>query len=396
MTKGNSNRIDLWDGEFLTATRSRRDFLAHAGAGICVLPFLEAPAARAAAATAPPRSPQDDPYVREARHYRRIEEQRVECLLCPRRCRVADLERGYCGVRENRGGTYYTLVYSRVVALHIDPIEKKPLFHYHPGQQALSLATVGCNIECDFCQNWNISQFRPEQVEASTVTPQRMVQIARERRVPHIAFTYSEPVIFYEYMADIAAEGNGQGIGSVMISNGYILEQPLRELVPLLAAVKIDLKAFTESFYRDTCSGELQPVLTVLKLLSQLEIWFEIVVLIVPTLNDSPDEIRQMARWIMGELGPDVPVHFTRFHPTYKITNLPATPVGTLERCHGIAREEGLHFVYCGNVPGHPAESTVCPGCDRVVIRRYGFSILENHLQDGNCAYCGRAIPGVW
>jgi pyruvate formate lyase activating enzyme len=258
------------------------------------------------------------------------------------------------------------------------------------------MATVGCNIECKFCQNWNISQFRPEQVPASTVTPKQMVDLARQRSVPIIAYTYSEPVIFYEYMDDIAVEGQRRSVESVMISNGYIEAQPLRDLLPHMAAVKIDLKAFTEKFYQETCSGKLAPVLDTLKLLAEAGKWFEIVVLIVPTLNDDADENRQMVRWIREELGPDVPVHFTRFHSTYKIKNLPPTPVSTLERCHSIAREEGLNYVYCGNVPGHPHESTYCPACGKTVIKRYGFTILENHLREGKCAYCKHPIPGIW
>ena len=382
--------IDCWDGGLLTPPASRRDFLLRSGMGLCALPYFNRVIPEFKTA------PADDPYVREARYYKKLEEGRVECRLCPRKCQVADMERGYCGVRENREGQYYTLVYSRVVALNIDPVEKKPLFHFRPGNQALSLATVGCNIECKFCQNWNISQFRPEQVRSTTVTPKQMVDVALERKVPVIAYTYSEPVIFYEYMFDTAIEGRKRGVDSVMISNGYILEQPLRDLVPHLAAIKIDLKAFTESFYRDSCSGELKPVLEALQLIAKLGIWLEIVVLVIPTLNDNPDEIKQMSRWIKSELGPDVPVHFTRYHPTYKITNIPPTPVSTLERCHGIARSEGLHYVYCGNVPGHPTESTYCPRCEKTVIKRFGYSILEKNLKGNACANCGQAVPGVW
>jgi len=385
-----SDTIDAWNGDFLNAGVGRREFLARGCAGLCALPLLGAASSTALAAD-------NDPYVHPARHYKKLEEMRVECQLCPRKCRIADRERGYCGVRENRGGDYFTLIYSRVVALHIDPIEKKPLFHFRPGSQALSLATVGCNIECKFCQNWNISQFRPEQVKAATITPDQMVGIAIERKVKIIAYTYSEPVIFYEYMDDVAAQGMRRGVDSVMISNGYIQAEPMRELLPHLAAVKIDLKAFTEKFYDEVCSGgKLQPVMDTLKLLAASGKWYEIVVLIIPTLNDAPDEIRQMARWIKSELGPDVPVHFSRFYPTYKIKNLPPTPVSTLERCHSIAREEGLNYVYCGNVPGHPTESTYCPACNKTIIKRFGYTILENHIKDGKCAYCKHAIPGVW
>ena len=304
MSREKRDSIDRWNGDFLTPTTSRRNFIAGCGLGLCALPL----AAHAKIVT----NDENDPFIREARYYKKLPEGRVECQLCPRKCQVADKERGYCGVRENRDGLYYTLVHSRVAALNIDPIEKKPLFHFHPGQQALSLATAGCNIECKFCQNWNLSQFRPEQVKASNISPEQMVGIARERKVPIIAFTYSEPVVFYEYMDDIAVAGNKLGVESVMISNGYIQQKPMQDLIPHLAAIKIDLKAFTESFYKDTCKGELQPVLDCLKLLARSNIWYEIVVLIIPTLNDNPNEIRDMSRWILNELGPDVPVQADR------------------------------------------------------------------------------------
>jgi pyruvate formate lyase activating enzyme len=332
----------------------------------------------------------------EARHYNKLQNLKVECQLCPRKCKVADRERGACGVRENRGGTYYTLVYSRVCSKNVDPIEKKPLFHFLPGSPAYSIATPGCNFECRFCQNWEIAQFRPEQVQSVLMTPQRVVSGAKVSDCTIIAYTYSEPVIFYEYMFDCAKAGNKDGMHSVMISNGYIEEKPLRELCQVLSAVKIDLKAFTEKFYKDICSGELKPVLRTLEILKENGIWFEIVVLIIPTLNDSPDEISRMSDFIVTKLGPDVPVHFTRFHPTYKIKNLPPTPVETLEKARTIAMGKGMHYPYVGNVWGHPAESTYCPGCKKPVIRRIGFQILENRISNGKCQGCGTKIAGVW
>jgi len=340
----------------------------------------------------------DDPRlgVAPARHWKALDRKRVECTLCPRACRVADLERGYCGVRENRGGSYYTLVHSRPCALHNDPIEKKPLYHYLPGSTALSLGTAGCNMECRFCQNWRMAQFRPEQVESIEAGPRDLVRRAARSGSSAIAFTYSEPVVFYEYMFDTARHAREQGVGAVMISNGYISREPLEELLPHLTAVKIDLKAFSERFYRELCSGTLQPVLETLKTLKRKGAWFEIVVLILPTENDSRGELRQMCRWVAENLGPDVPLHFTRFHPMYKVRNLPSTPVGTLEMARETALAAGLHFPYVGNVPGHPGGSTWCPGCGEVVIRRVGFKILEKRLDSGCCAKCGRPIPGVW
>jgi pyruvate formate lyase activating enzyme len=321
---------------------------------------------------------------------------RIECEICPRACKIADRERGYCGNKENRRGIYYTLIYAQACAVHNDPIEKKPLFHYLPGTNALSIAAAGCNFECKFCQNWQIAQFRPEQVDSYPLTPEQIVKMTKDQGSPTIAYTYSEPVVFYEYMYDTARLGRSQGIGSVMISNGYIKEEPLVELCKYLTAVKVDLKAFTEKFYKETCSGELKPVLDTLERLKKIGIWFEIVVLIVPTLNDSEKEIREMSRWIKERLGNDVPVHFTRFHPMYKIKNLPPTPVSTLERARKIAQEAGIHYVYIGNVPGHEGEHTFCPGCKKIVIKRTGFFILENHVKGGKCSFCNYPIPGVW
>jgi len=332
-----------------------------------------------------------------AMFWRPTSERRIRCLLCPRECEVANLERGWCGVRENRDGEYQTLVYGALCAANVDPIEKKPLFHYLPGTRAFSVATAGCNMECKFCQNWRISQYRPEQVESVSVPPARLVGLAKAYKCPTIAYTYTEPIIFYEYMYDSAALARKAGVGGVMISNGFINPKPLRELCKHLTAVKIDLKAFTDQFYRKVCRGMLKPVLRTLEVLKEVGIWFEIVVLIIPTLNDSSEEIRRMSKWICSNLGPDVPVHFSRFHPMYRLTNLPVTPVRTLDRARRIALDAGLHFVYVGNVPFHPGGNTYCPSCGRVLIRRVGYKVLENSIgADGKCPSCGATIAGVW
>ncbi len=332
----------------------------------------------------------------EALFWETLPDNKVRCVLCPRECEVADVERGYCGVRENQGGRYQTLVYGAVCSANVDPIEKKPLYHYLPGTTAFSIATAGCNIECKFCQNWQISQYRPEQVESTIVTPERLVATCRSRGSPTFAYTYSEPVVFYEYMHDVAALGRKQGIGSVMISNGYIQEKPLRQICRQLTAVKIDFKAFTEKFYAEQCNGRLEPVLATLTTLKDIGIWFELVILIIPTLNDTADEIRRMSEWVVGHLGPDVPVHFTRFHPTYRVTNLSPTPVSTLERCRKIAMDAGVRYVYAGNVPMHPGDNTYCHGCGAELIRRVGFQVASNQIRNGKCPRCGTAIPGVW
>jgi len=241
-----------------------------------------------------------------------------------------------------------------------------------------------------------ISQYRPEQVESIKLTPEDVVKDAQTSGSRTIAYTYSEPVVFYEYMYDTARLGNENGLKSIMISNGYIQEKPLTELCQRLSAVKIDLKSFTEKFYQETCTGELKPVLNTLQTLKKIGMWFEIVMLVIPTLNDSEKEFREMCAWIKENLGPDVPIHFTRFHPTYKIKNLPPTPVKTLEMARKVALDTGLHFPYVGNVPGHEGENTYCPHCKNIVIRRAGFSILENHLKDGTCKDCDKPIPGIW
>ena len=377
---------------------SRRDLLKMSITSACAtgLFLMSGKDNKAYAQTESTKIEDDSKYIIEARYYEKLPESRVKCVLCPRECTVADMERGGCGVRENHQGIYRTLVYSRVCSLNIDPIEKKPLFHYLPGTTALSLATAGCNIECKFCQNWEISQFRPEEVRAAYLPPEAIAEAAKKQNTPTIAYTYSEPVIFYEYMFDTAKAGHKLGIKSVMISNGYIQEKPLRELCSHLDAVKIDFKGYTENFYKEYCGGELKPVLNTLKLLKEIGIWFEMVDLIVPTLNDSEKEIDEMTKWIMDNLGPDVPLHFTRFHPAYKIKNLPSTPLKTIERCYDIATKNGLHYVYIGNIPGHKGEKTFCPNCKTLLIDRIGFYIQSNKIKDNKCPSCQTKIPGKW
>jgi len=370
---------------------SRRAFAKGISAGACAALLGLRPRRAGLCATG-----SEPEALQEVTFYRRLEGGRIECEVCPKRCRIADLERGYCGNKENRGGRYYTLVHSRPCAVNADPIEKKPFFHVLPGTLSFSIATAGCNFECQFCQNWQIAQFRPEQVKSVWLPPAEVAKRAEESGCRTIAYTYSEPVVFYEYMFDTAVEGKRHGIGSVVVTNGYINEEPLRRLCDHVMAVKVDLKAFTERFYRELCKGELAPVKETLKRLVAWNVWTEIVVLILPTQNDSPSEIREMAKWIHNELSPDIPLHFSRFHPAYKIKDLPPTPVATLERCHGIAREEGLRFVYVGNVPGHPKESTLCPKCNQVVIGRVGFTVTKRNLKDGRCGSCGHEIPGIW
>jgi pyruvate formate lyase activating enzyme len=376
----------------------RRTFL-KAAALPCLATCALAGAGQARAAGLSPASPaadKDSRFIVEAKFYEKLPYRKIKCKLCPRECVIDDRERGYCGVRENRGGTYYSLVHSRVCTAHADPIEKKPLFHFYPGTMAFSIATAGCNVNCKMCQNWEISQVRPEQVRNIYMPPLELAALAKQYECVSIAYTYSEPVVFYEYVRDAAAAGHERGVRSVVITGGYIQQDPLKEWCQAVDAIKVDLKAFSEKFYKEVVNGEIKPVLETLVTIRKQGTWSEIVYLVIPTLNDRDQEFQALARWVSSELGPDVPVHFTRFHPEYLLTNLPPTPLETLERAKSIADAEGLHYVYIGNVPGHPAESTYCPRCRRVIIKRTGFIIEQVHMKKGKCAYCQQVIPGVW
>jgi pyruvate formate lyase activating enzyme len=335
-------------------------------------------------------------FVVEAKFYQKLQNRKIKCKLCPRECTVGDKERGYCGVRENRSGTYYTLVHSRVAAAHVDPVEKKPLFHYLPGSVAFSLGTAGCNVNCKFCQNWDISQSRPEQVPAQYAPPQRVAELAKQYNCPTIAFTYSEPVVFSEFLMDAADAGHAAGIRSIVVSNGYMQEDALKAAYGKMDAVKIDLKSFSENYYRQVVTGQLKPVLDSLVTLRKMGKWTEIVYLVLPTLNDSDQEFRGLAQWVKANLGADVPLHFTQFHPEYLLKNLPITPVPTLERAKAIADAEGLHYVYIGNVPGHPAQNTYCPKCKKMLVERVGFTAGKMLIRKNKCPFCQEQIPGIW
>jgi len=332
----------------------------------------------------------------EARHYKKLEGGGIECGICPRHCRITDLERGYCGVRENRDDTYYTLVYGLPCAANIDPIEKKPLFHFHPGTTAFSIATAGCNVNCKFCQNWDISQNRPEQTNNISLAPKEVVGVCKKQKVPAIAYTYSEPVVFYEYMFDSAKKGHEEGIKSVMITGGFIEEKPLAELMPHLDAIKVDLKAIREDYYKNIVNVELRPVLDRLVQMKKAGMWVELVYLIVPTLNDTDEEFRDLSRWVKANLGAETPLHYSRFYPQYLLKDLPPTPESTMQRAHDISKAEGMPFVYLGNLRSHPSESTYCPGCGEVVIGRRGYQIVKYNLEGNRCKSCRREIPGIF
>jgi len=320
----------------------------------------------------------------------------VQCALCPHRCIIAEGERGLCRVREHRNGRLYSMVYGNPCSLGVDPIEKKPFYHFLPGATAFSLATAGCSLRCLYCQNWSISQVPPEETQNADLPPREVVRSAQQSNAPVIAYTYSEPTAFFEYMLDTAILAREAGLHNVVVSSGFINPDPLRELCQAVDAIKIDLKGFSEEFYRRVCSAELGPVLRAIEIVHEMGVHLEIVNLVVPTLNDDLAQLRALSRWLAREVSADVPLHFSRFFPQYKLLNLPPTPIETLEQARQVALEEGLRYVYVGNVPGHEWDSTYCPACKQAIILRQGFSVLEYHLKGSVCAFCGQQIPGVW
>ena len=324
------------------------------------------------------------------------EETIVKCLLCAQGCIIKENERGICRARINLNGNLKSLVYGRPIAIHVDPIEKKPFYHFLPGREAYSLATSGCPLSCQFCQNWELSQSKPEDVQVEYMPPEKIAASAQLQKVPIIAFTYNEPTVFTEYLTDIARLAKKKNIRSVIISCGFMNEEPLKEMCDVLDAIKIDLKGFSEDFYRKVCSAELKPVLRSIKQVSKSKAHLEIVNLVVPTLNDSDKMLAELSDWVISEIGPDVPIHFTRFHPDYKLLNLPPTPIATLERARDIAMSKGIHYAFVGNVPGHEGNNTYCPKCKKIVVKRSGMFTSEIHLKNGKCEYCGYAIAGVW
>ena len=343
-----------------------------------------------------PSSPSSGETLTEARYYTKLDNKQVQCLLCPRQCIIGDGRRGTCQIRENREGKLYTLSYGKVCALNIDPVEKLPLYHVQPGSLRLNLATAGCNFSCRNCQNWQLSQHTPDEVHSLNLSPEEVVSNALTDRVSFLSFTYTEPTIFYEYMFDISKLAKSVGFKNLLNTNGFINPEPLKELLQYIDAVNIDLKGFTPEFYQENCSGELEPVLRSLRLVKEEGIHLEIVNLVIPTLNDDTEKVKEMCLWIKENLGTDTPLHFSRFFPAYRLTKLSPTPVETLEQARDIALEIGLEYVYIGNVPGHLANNTFCPRCGEKLVGRKGLIVTENNLQGGRCPFCGYQIPGIW
>lgn len=334
---------------------------------------------------------------KEAMFYEKLDKDTIQCQMCPKRCLLKNGMRGFCRAREPDKGKHYSLVYGNPTAVHIDPIEKKPLFHFLPATTAFSIATAGCNFRCKYCQNWQISQFPPEETYNYYLPPQAVVDGAVKYGCRTIAYTYTEPSIFYEYMYDTAKIARKRGIKNMYHSNGSLNPKPVQMISELLDGANIDLKAFDQGFYSKITEGYLDTVLETIKTLKRNAVHIEITNLVIPTYNDDKTQIRKMCRWIRDEVGRDTPLHFSRFYPTYRLRNVPPTPVSTLEEARQIGMQEGLWYVYIGNVPGHKGENTYCPKDGKLLIRRLGYQILENNIDEkGRCKFCKTQINGVW
>ncbi len=320
----------------------------------------------------------------------------VQCVLCPHLCTLAPGERGRCSVRLNLGGELISLVYGRPVAVNNDPVEKKPLFHFMPGTDVFSIATAGCNLKCEFCQNWEISQALPEDVTSYDMPPEAVIENALAYGCEAIAYTYTEPAVYFEYTRDCARLAREAGIKNILVTAGYINRGPLSELAEYIDAANVDLKSMSDAYYRNICGGTLQPVLDTIIHLKESGTWVEITNLIVPTLNDDPDEVDALARWVLDNTGEDTPLHFSRFFPMYRLTNLPPTPLDTLQGARERAMDIGINYVYVGNAVTPEGMQTKCPECGETLIARHGYMITENNILNGNCGNCSAPIAGVW
>ena len=333
--------------------------------------------------------------MQEARHWKPVSDGHVECRLCPHRCLVGEGRVGTCGVRLNQAGKLYSLVYGMPAAVNVDPIEKKPLFHVLPGTDILSLGTVGCNLTCRFCQNCTLSRGDPGRTRGVSLSPDDAVRAARSRGCPSIAFTYNEPTVFAEYAEDIAAAGRQAGLLHVFVTNGYVSQEALPDVYANIDAANVDLKAFTDEFYRKWTRSELQPVLDTLVELRRRGVWFEVTNLVIPGLNDSESDLTRMCEWILENLGDRVPLHFSAFHPDHELLDTPPTPPRTLARARQLARQLGLKYVYVGNVRDDEGSSTYCPECDGLLVARSWHTLRETHFKGDRCAHCGAATDFV-
>jgi pyruvate formate lyase activating enzyme len=335
----------------------------------------------------------------EAYLYESLEDNKIKCNLCSHRCVIKDGHRGICSVRENQGGILQTLVFGKLIARHIDPIEKKPLFHFLPGSLSCSIATVGCNFRCQFCQNADIAQMPADHsgmIMGDSYRPADIVDAALQGGCESISYTYTEPTVFFEFAYETAKLAADKGIRNVFVTNGYMTAEALEMINPYLDAANVDLKAFSDKYYKTICGARLKHVQATLKLMKSCGIFVEVTTLIVPGLNDDPAELKDLAAFIAQDLGADTPWHISRFHPTYKLIDRPSTPVKTLTKAREIGLKAGLTYVYTGNVPGHAAENTFCPSCGETVIERRGYRVGQLRMKSGHCTKCGREIDGVW
>ncbi|MCL0062255.1 AmmeMemoRadiSam system radical SAM enzyme [Thermodesulfovibrionales bacterium] len=336
------------------------------------------------------------PGLKEAMFYKKLDRKAVKCGICFKKCVVPLGKKGFCRVRKNRDGAFYSLVYGTPSAVAVDPIEKEPQLHMLPGTEILCIGTVGCNFVCLQCQNWHLSQASPRDLRIFDLPPEKVVELTLRKRLLTISFTYNEPTVLYEYVYDTAVIAKERGINMLWHTNGAMSPGPLRRLLKYTDAITLDLKAFTDRAYRDFFNAELEPVLTGLKIIKQEGIWLEIVNLIIPTVNDDLKDIRKMCEWIKENLGVETPLHFSRFFPAFRLRHLPPTPISTLERAREIAIDVGLHFSTVGNVPGHRHNSTFCPKCGEKLIHRVHFKVIRNNVVDGKCRFCNHRIPGIW
>lgn len=336
------------------------------------------------------------PGCREAWRYEKLAAQTVRCLVCPRSCTLAPREISFCKAKQNIKGRLYSLSYSQIAALHIDPLEKGPLYHVKPGQKALAIAPAGCNLRCAYCQNWQISQSGPLSTINKNISPKSASGRAKNQELSAITFTYTEPVTYPRYLMDVCKAAKTEGLLTNMVTAGYVLPDAFKEMWSDVDVLTITLKGWKPGFYEGLAKADIAPVKKAIELAGKSGKWIEVVTLLVPGKNDDEETVREIAKFLKNELGPDVPLHFLRFLPAFKMQNLPPTPLSVMIRARKIAMAEGLRYVYLGNVPGHEGQNTLCPKCGAVLIRRVGYLTLESKMNDDKCSLCGTKIPGLW
>ena len=331
----------------------------------------------------------------EAKYYEKLNDGRLHCYLCPRHCKIGDGQNGFCFIRKNEGGKLYQLAYNQPFAINVDPIEKKPLYHFLPGTSILSLGTAGCNMGCKFCQNWNMSKAEHHHNKTFEFPAHEAAATAKNHRCASMAYTYNEPTIWAEYVEDLSATAHADGLKNVMVTNGYITPEVIDSVYQHIDAANVDLKAFTEDFYKKVTLTHLEPVLETLKILYEKGVWIELTTLVIPTMNDDAEEITEMAEWVLDNLGPNVPMHFSAFHPDYKLRNKPSTSPETLEQVRKLAMDIGVKYAYVGNVMSESG-NTYCPSCGHTLIQRRWQSVHKNGIENGRCPKCSEKVPGVF